>query len=455
MSGWRTETARVPTNHAIGENQITAEESRLEIAAALLVCLLFLVAALFPENFITSLSFVSAKTAPLALLLPLTVFFTTFYMSVRRRLISSISLGALDLIVIVFTFYLLIRNIAEPTYLYAIRYALYGICIYYLMALISVREGRGLRLIGRAILAVILITAVYGLIEYLLQTNPIYQDYISQIVKEPRVTLHRIGSTVGHPVPYGAFLIQAIPFAVLAWVQARSKLSLAVAASATLIGAIALFLTYSKGSWIVAVLLALGSLILLRGHGRSHKKMVLPAVFIAIVLLATGVLFWQQIRFETEERAEGSVDLRLAGWRGAIDGIHDNPFVGVGFKQGEDELARRMDPVLYEWTGKTPPVDNYFLSIALENGIIALIMWLLLLALILFEAIRVIRAGGAGRPWAIAALISFLGIVMNSMTYESMLIWPNFVFFWIIAGMLHGLAWRSKVGLVNQNGTDC
>ncbi len=426
----------------------------MEMAAALLVCLLLSVAVLFPENFVTGLSFLtSAKTAPLALLLPLTVFFTIIYMTVRRRLVNSISLGALDLIVIVFTFYLLLRNIVEPTYLYAVRYALYGICLYYLMALISVSEGPALRLIGRVIVAIILITAVYGLIEYVLQTNPVYQDYISQIVKEPRVTLHRIGSTVGHPVPYGAFLIQTIPFAVLAWTRARGKLSLAIAAFATLIGAVALFFTYSKGSWIVAVLLALASLALLRGRG--HNKMVVPVVFIAAVLLITGALFWQQIRFETEERAGGSVDLRLLGWRGAQDGVHNHPVFGVGLKQGEDELARQMDPVLYQWTGKTPPVDNYYLSIALENGIVGFTMWLLLLALILFEAIRVIGAGGTGRPWAIAALISFLGIVMNSMTYESMLIWPNFVFFWIVAGMLHGLAWRGKAGVVNQSGTDC
>lgn len=213
---------------------------------------------------------------------------------------------------------------------------------------------------------------------------------------------------------------------------------------ATLLAILALFFTFSKGSWIVAAIFLIASLLFYRG-GRS-RKVVLPALVILIVVVFTTVVSWQQVRFETETRAEGSVDVRLVGWRAAIDGIAENPAFGVGLRQGEQELKKHIDPAWYELADRPLPVDNYYLSLVLEAGFIGLAIWIAMFVMLMMEGYAVIRTRNAGWAWAMAAIVSIVGISLNAVTFEAMHIWSNYIIFWTTAGVIHGISWRKADG---------
>ena len=347
----------------------------------------------------------------------------------------------LDLLVALFMGYLLIRNLEGLDGFVAFKYFIYGLAVFYLSALLSSRYEKLLLLVIYVVLGLMVFTAIYGLAEYAAQKNFIYASYIAESVPEPAVGLHRDGSTLAHPVSFGAFLVQVLPFSVLIWLQAGGKKTRILAIAATVLGVLALFFTYSKGSWIAGMAVAVGALMLLRG-GRS-RKYLLPTVLITAIVVLLAVVFSHQIISETEVRGVNSVDVRLSTWRAAIDGFEKHPLLGVGFKRGPQEMNKYIE---YPYNEYYPdqPVDNQYLSLLLEQGVAGIVLWAAALIFIVVEGVGVARARGPGRPWAIAALASLVAIGLDSVTFESMQLWPNFIFFWLAAGILHGWAWRRQ-----------
>ncbi|MHB1391465.1 MAG: O-antigen ligase family protein [Thermoleophilia bacterium] len=263
-----------------------------------------------------------------------------------------------------------------------------------------------------------------------------FQPYIEEVVKTPSVGVHRIGSTLAHPVAYAGYLVQAIPFCILAAIKTRSRTGRIFAIVTTCLAALALFLTYSKGSWIVALLMLLAGVIYLFRRWR-HVALV---VFIVIVLVLSGLvgLFWQQIHTEASVRTDTSVEYRMAAWRGAVAGIREHPLVGVGLGAGQNELLLRADPEWVKVSAGRMAVDNYYLNILLEEGLVGALLWLVVLGLIFREGLSLIRNHGAGYIWGLAAMASIVDILVNCLTFDALLLRPQQVLFWIAAGLIHG-----------------
>lgn len=422
-------------------------ESRLEMAALLLVCSVTVVAVLFPENFISGLPFFStANSYPLTLMLPLMALVTIIYLASRRKYLRP---NVVDAFVLLFAGYMLARNLTGPESLITGKYIIYGISTFYITALLTEQKESLLKKIIFTIAGLVLITSIYGLIEYAFQKNLIFSQYVAEAVPEPRIGLHRIGSTLAHPVPFGAFIIQSLPFVILLWVTTGRAWLRATAMATTLLAVLALFFTFSKGSWIVGVIVAAGTLLLLRR--KSSRRYIVPAVIIAVMLTVTSGIFWQQVRSEIETRSEMSFDVRIYTWQGAIKGISEYPLFGVGLKQGAAELQKHVDPKTYKDLGNFVAVDNYYLSLLLEAGIAGFVIWMLFILFLLLEGFKAGRSRGPSQPWALAALVSILGITMNAVTFETMHIWPNFILFWISAGILHGLYW-GNIGAWKDSG---
>jgi len=425
----------IPTEAAISCDK----ESRLDMVALILVSLVIEVSVLFPENFISGLPvFRNVNTFPLTLMLPLMALVTAIYIGFRRKYIKA---SVVDGLVLIFTAYILIRNINGPESLLSGKYIIYGLGIFYITALLTVKKETLLKQIVYTIASLVLLTSIYGLIEYGFQKNFIYSQFIAEAVPEPRVGLHRIGSTLAHPVPFGAFIIQSLPFVILIWVGARQSWLRASAMATTMLAVLALFFTYSKGSWIAGVLVAIGTLFFLR-RSRS-RKYIFPAVIIVAMLTVMLGVFWQQVYSEIENRAAISFDMRISSWQTALEDISGHPLIGVGFKQGAEEIKKHANQEENKGLEKALPVDNYYLSLMLEAGMIGFILWMSFLIFMVLEGIKILRLHGHSQRWALAALVSVLAIVVNTFTFESMHIWPNFMLFWLSAGILHGLYWEN------------
>jgi len=419
--------------HATVESSTPMKYSNLDKLAAAMVCLVLSVSVLYPEIFISGMPLISTgSTSPLSLLLPV-VFAGAAYIVWKQR--REIHPGRVDLLVLSYGGYLIIRNVVFSNNYTTVKYVIYGLSLYYLTSLLALKRENLLKIIGWTTIALIIVTALYGLVEYALQENIIYHKYIMDAVRDPRVGLHRVGSTLAHPVPYAAFLIQALPFTILFWASSHQRVTRAIVLAAALLGVMALFFTYSKGSWITVFIVVAAALIYTRGA--RIRKLVLPLLVVGTIVIIATVFFWQEIMIENEARIESSVDDRMLTWGAALDGIDDHPLFGVGYRRGEEEITKHLAPDSYD-TAIGMPVDNYYLSLMLESGILGFAIWVVMFVLIIAEGVGAVNGPGGG--WALAALASILCISLNAVTFEAMHIWPNFIFFWITAGMLHGIA---------------
>ena len=403
-------------------------------AALTLLLTAISVAVFYPENFILrpTWTIASVDLTPLDLLFPFMLAGTVTYTLACKYFRT----GWQEILVLAFFGYLVARNLATSELLPSIKYFVYGWGAYWLAQSLTCGKRSWTLRLAIAIGLLTLLTALYGLAEYAAQSNFLYRDAIAEIVLEPYFGIHRIGSSVGHPVAYGAFLAQTIPLCLMAWgiTASRSIRILAIAAAIT--GAVTLFLTYSKGSWIVALALAGGAwLIFIK---KNRRQAMIVASLTAVILLVFIAIFWQEINLETATRGGESVSGRLVAWRAAAAGIREHWLVGVGLRQGVAEIVKHID---YEWllvASRRTPVDNSYLSMFLEEGVIGFGLMLAAVTLIVKDGLGAVLTGTRRRPEAVAALASIIALLLNAITFDAFLIWPNFLLFWTAAGILRG-----------------
>ncbi|MHB1391370.1 MAG: O-antigen ligase family protein [Thermoleophilia bacterium] len=416
-------------------NSFKTSENRVEIAAVLLLSVILSVVVLYPEQFISGgiPIITSARFLPSNFMAPVIMTGACLFVWARHRLFKP---GPLDVAVLVFFAYLVIRSSVTPMALHALRYAAFCLGSFYLATGIRARGfSYAMKLIW-VITALTAVTAIYGCLEYLAHKNFIFYPLIKENVIEPLQGVHRIGSTLAHPVSYAGFLVQSLPFCILAFVKAPSRKGRVFVASTATLAMLALFLTYSKGSWIVALLMVVaGALVVFKGQ---RRKVLVTLGITMVVTAGLAGAFWQQISLENSVRSDISVENRLASWRGAIDGIRAHPLLGVGLDQGQWELSMRVDPGWVEALHGQIAVDNYYLNILLEEGVVGALLWLVALGLILREGLSLIRRHGVGYAWGLAAMASIVGLLLNCMTYDALLIRPHVILFWIAAGLIHG-----------------
>lgn len=432
-------------NNISPQTNAPGNSSLLDRAAAALLFTVIFISVLYPETFIIDLPiFGSQRTFPLSILLPVVVAFTVFF-AIKRR--ETVIVGYLDIAVLTFSTYLLLRNVFSPESMLAVKYGLLGTGLFFLTAILSQRIDLA-RWITWLFVGLASVTCSYGLMEFILQNNYIYGDLLTTTVGQPLGELHRVGSSLVHPVSYGAFLIQLLPFCLLAWYTGRNILQRVFAMATTAVATLALFLTFSKGSWIVLGIIIVWVMVFFAVFLRGSRAIYIVAVFLAVLAVFTGV-FWQKLSDDLSDRSEMSVSIRLKGWNAAIEGIGEHPLIGVGLKKGDDVVWSHLSDetrASLEDGNLRLPVDNYYLNIFLEEGLIGLILWLGMLLLLVVEGVRFIMRETPSRPWALAALVGIVGISINTVTFDALLIWPNYIVFWVTAGLLHGLSQKGYMG---------
>ena len=419
-----------------------------DIVALLAIVVSVSIAVFYPETFIVDPPVVAyVAFVPLNLLLPFFTVVAAVYVFLRRRLLKP---AAVDLALLSFMAYMLVRNIMGPEAAGVVKYIIYGTGLFYMAALITVKP-RMLEVLIWSLVAIAAVTVLYGFAEYAAQTNLFYQDAVSKVIPEPPQGVHRVGSTLAHPVAYGGYLIMILPFMLLIWFRSERRLYRAVGVLFSLATVVALILTFSKGSWLVAGILGAAAILmfLFKKRGASAR----PLLYILLVLVLAGVFFGQQVVSETFWRADYSVGHRLFAWEAALEGIAENPVMGVGYRQGSIYLFETPDgQEYYFWAKKPMAVDNNYLNLLLEGGVIALALWLFFLAFILYEGVRGFLGNKEKSSWLLAAVVCIVGLTINALTFEAWQVWPTFILFMVVAGMIRGWSLR-QAAVMNMPAT--
>lgn len=389
-------------------------------------------AVIFPEAFIVSYPLIGSEwTFPLTLLLPVVMMTATVFVWRHRQ---QLGFYKTDGAVLLFAAFLLARNVWESPGSVS-KYVIYGLAIYYLTAVLA-KDKRDQRRIFIYVSVLLVVTAIYGLFEFVVQENPLFNYPAGHIsFGQPPDATHRVGSFLTHPVVYGAFLVQALPFSIFLWIRGWNKRVAVFGIVTSLLAVVCLFLTQSKGSWIAAFLIGIiAAAYFVRTRGK--KSVTVALVLLLVAGLAVGIISsWESL--DNAIRLESSVNVRARAWEAAIDGIKENWLVGVGHKQGNQEVIDQIPEIWRRLSGyHTPPTDNNYLNVFLETGLVGGFIWLVMMTLIIVGGFRLVRQNLDSRYMLVAAYLSLIGLMLNMVTFDAMLIPANRIIFWVAAGVL-------------------
>jgi len=260
--------------------------------------------------------------------------------------------------------------------------------------------SRTTRVAAWAMIALVVLSAAGGLIQALTAANPL-RELTGRSVDNFgfRATgFLRNPITFGHLMG-GIFWVSAAGAAVaFAW---RDRATLTMAGIACLASLGSVIMSQARGVWFAFPIVALVSILLLRGRMRGDWIRVVGVC----AVLGVGVLVASESTrerfvsaFDTEERG---VRHRLELWQVNLSILRDHPF-GLGYGASTEIIKERFDDRGFEYHGATAHPHNEFMVIATGSGLPGVGLYLVLCGWLFaraFVAARRLDPFSTGQGW--------------------------------------------------------
>ena len=313
-------------------------------------------------------------------------------------------------------------------------FAGYSLLLYYGMAVLGQRRIAP-RILVLSFAAIGIVVALYAIVEFVFNKDFLFGEITREKARIKNADFRRSGSTLAHPVLLGAFMVQTLPFVACLFFKARSaagRLAWGLAFTAV---AVALFVSFSKGNFVAILIIAAGiAFWLLKKEFKLHKKTILWLTLSSVVIVAiVSLLFPDAIGFNlfSGERKAESIDLRVYSWRLVPQALEAKPLFGTGLWQGISDIE--VPP------GVPSTVDNQYLSILVEEGLVGSILLGASFILIARQAWQLLRGGKKSARWALPVAISMSAFAISGLFSNILFEWPMIVVFWLEAGLLRAL----------------
>ena len=267
--------------------------------------------------------------------------------------------------------------------------------------------------------------------------------------------VYRLAAFIGDPNVFGAFITAAAPFALLTATNARSPLHRRLAIAAAFLLLLALWLTFSRGSWLALGISSAGVLVWLGRRTVLLALAIFALTFVTANLMPRDLLVEGSEGFGERPNVIGSTlgrvgavgegrDLRLHFVANALPIIADHPLLGVGPGRYGGAAADVLGTPVYEEYGtddifaRSPQltVDNFWLHLLAELGVIGAALFIAAAAvpgLRILAAAR--RADGLDRVILGGIATGVVALAVSSLT--TMLLEANSVafLFWFLLGL--------------------
>jgi len=262
----------------------------------------------------------------------------------------------------------------------------------------------------------------------------------------------RLASLFGDPNVFGAFVVAIIPFPVLMATRLPTPTQRRIAGAITFVLLLALWLSFSRGAWI-ALVLGVGTVLLI-----IDRRALLLGLLLCIFTF--GVANYMPRDLLVPERGprqpnlvDSTIDrvdtvrmggdLRILFAINAVPILRDHPILGVGPGRYGGAVAHNFDTPIYErydhdrlfWNPAQRTVDNFWLHLLVEAGIVGFIAFL---AAVLIPGLRILHAVRDAIGWRrillTGAAAATAGMAVNSVT--TMLLEANsigFLFWFMLA----------------------
>lgn len=267
-----------------------------------------------------------------------------------------------------------------------------------------------------------------------------------------RMEKMRIGGICEQPNQLAAFFnyYMFLPFAFFLINVKKSKYWLCLLPF--LIQFRGIMVTFSRGGYL-AFALGLAAIVWFRS-----KLLFLVLVALAIfsyfnpILLPGGVKYRMGQTFtanqssiatmeDAEESLESSAGTRVKIWKAAVNMIADNPFFGVGYGMFQQRIQ-------YYWDGGPKDAHNTYIIVAAEMGFVALFIFLLIIAIMLWNAYHLYHqsTNNYSKAVGLGMLGGIFALMMSNMFGSRLISQEVASYLWIIAALVIRLRINDKMG---------
>jgi putative inorganic carbon (HCO3(-)) transporter len=331
--------------------------------------------------------------------------------------------------------------------LVGLAFTLDATVLFFLPRLVGFTQRQALFAIG-TLVAIVLASALLAVAQALLSPRILGLEPVRGRFGE----LHRLGSIFGDPNVFGAFLVAAAPFVLLMAVHLPTPRLRRAAGVIAFVLILALWLSFSRGAWI-AIILGVGAVLAI-----IDRRALLLGLVLCVVSFATAATMPRDLLVKergvrpelidsTIDRVETiglGGDLRTLFILNAIPIIRDHPLLGVGPGRYGGAVANNYGTSIYEeydtdrlfWNPQQHTVDNFWLHILVETGIVGFVT---LLATAMLPGLRILIAAWHAAGWRRIILggtaAATAGIAISSLT--TMLLEANSIAFpfWFLLGV--------------------
>ncbi len=250
----------------------------------------------------------------------------------------------------------------------------------------------------------------------------------------------RLRGTVCEPLYLGNYLLLAIP---MVWVTRWPRWQEALATGVLLV---LLMLTWSRGAWLAAAGAAVVAGVLWARCGLGGRWLVSGRLLVqglGLVLLLGLVLFllgdpglvWRRLLQSFSSRDWSNLT-RLysmqAGWRAFLL----SPVVGIGWGQFGWHFPALVDPLGLQSQFTWPVVNNFYLEVLSETGVLGLSALVMLLVRIGRELKASVASERGRDSWrvrlVVAVVAAFVGVWLQLLTFSQY----NLPHIWLALGLL-------------------
>jgi O-antigen ligase len=266
--------------------------------------------------------------------------------------------------------------------------------------------------------------------------------------------LGRAGGVFNQPVVNGFVLV--VGFAVANHLAARGRERWPIRLIAVVVGIIsvyAIYLTHTRVVWLAFLLLVVCGALAAKGFRAGY---VITAVGIAIAVTTSWQVLTSADRDAGGVASINEVNDRLNCIATSMHALREKPFMGWG-------VGRFPAVNTYEhqqWSPEVPWERGYgiashfdVLGVAVELGVVGVLLWLTVLTLVargLWRSVRLASQLGGDRGYALTALFAFGALMVTGLTVDLRFFdYPNIlVMLW--AGSAIGLSGRSDPRTVQR-----
>lgn len=238
----------------------------------------------------------------------------------------------------------------------------------YLLGYLFIKTEKDLNKLIKIIILSALIPSALAIFQYFSQTGmslPFEGIY------------NRIFGTFAHPNLFAYYLI--IPVSILIYtyfVSDKKKIESLFLVFLSAVFFVVLILTFTRGAWLALIIF-----IFIIGIVKYRKFL-----FIAFIILILSYLLITPIKSRVDDlisNPTSSITWRLGLWSDSLNYVKERLFFGQGTGTAKEYILDKRGPQF----GSSDPHNDY-LKISLENGVLGLILYMLLITTLIYNLIK-------------------------------------------------------------------